>query len=348
MESAVKILNQTAEPSTYLSSLNNIICGDSYELIKQIPSNTIDLVITSPPYFKQRDYGSELGTEDALEKYILALLKIFRECVRVVKPTGSIVFNLGDKYEESSLLLVPYRFAIAATDKFDVQLVNEITWVKSNPTPRQFKRRLVSSTEPFFHFVKSANYQYFVDEFSKREETAKTNGNGGTNVGKTYFELIEKSELTAEQKELARLRLSEIIEEVRSGKIQGFRMKIRGIHSEPFGGQDGGRKIQLDRNGFTLIRIHGNPLKKDVITSSVESLKNAPHPAIYPVSIVEEFLNLLTQEGDIVLDPFIGAGSTAIAAIKRNRNFIGFDINADYCEYARKRIEQATQQQKLF
>lgn len=348
MESVVKTLNQTAESATYLPFLNKIICGDNAELIKQIPANTIDLVITSPPYFKQRDYGSELGTEDALEKYILALLKIFRECARVVKSTGSIVFNLGDKYEESSLLLVPYRFAIAATDKLDVQLVNEITWVKTNPTPRQFKRRLVSSTEPFFHFVKSANYQYFVDEFSKREETAKTNGNASANIGRTYFELIEKSELTTEQKELARLRLSEIIEEVRGGKIQGFRMKIRGIHSEPFGGQDGGRKIQLDKNGFTLIRIHGNPLKKDVITSSVESLKNVPHPAIYPVAIVEEFLNLLTQEGDIVLDPFVGAGSTAIAAIKKNRNFIGFDINTDYCNYAQKRIEQATQQKKLF
>ncbi len=348
MESVVKTLNQKVAPAEYLPFLNKIICGDNAELIKQIPGNTIDLIITSPPYFKQRDYGSELGTEDALEKYILALLKILRECVRVIKPTGSIVFNLGDKYEESSLLLVPYRFAIAATDALGVQLVNEITWVKTNPTPRQFKRRLVSSTEPFFHFVKSANYQYFIDEFSKRQETSKTNVNGGTNVGKSYFELIEKSKLTTEQKKLARLRLIEIIEEVRSGKIQGFRMKIRGIHSEPFGGQDGGRKIQLDKNGFTLIRIHGNPLKKDVITNSVESLKDCPHPAIYPSSIVEEFLNLLTKENDIVLDPFIGAGSTAIAAIKKNRNFIGFDINAEYCKFAQKRIEQATHQQKLF
>ena len=348
MESVAQTLNRTAEPATYLPFLNKIICGDNAELIKQIPGNTIDLVITSPPYFKQRDYGSELGTEDALEKYILALLKIFRECVRVIKPTGSIIFNLGDKYEESSLLLVPYRFAIAATDKLDVQLVNEITWVKSNPTPRQFKRRLVSSTEPFFHFVKSENYNYFIDEFFKREETSKMNGNANTNIGKSYFELIEKSELTSEQKELARLRLSEIIEEVRGGKIQGFRMKIRGIHSEPFGGQDGGRKIQLDKNGFTLIRLHGNHLKKDVIASSVESLKDCPHPAIYPSSIVEEFLNLLTKENDVVLDPFIGSGSTAIAAIKKNRNFIGFDINAKYCEYAQKRIEQATLQQRLF
>lgn len=328
--------------------LNRIVCGDSKQLLRQIPDESVDVVITSPPYYKQRDYGAGLGNEKTCEEYIENLLQIFRECIRVTKQTGSIIFNLGDKYEESSLLLVPYRFAIQATEKFNVKLVNAITWVKSNPTPRQFKRRLVSSTEPFFHFIKSENYNYFVDEFQRRDKTGKTNGNTNTNVGKTYFELIEKSKLTTAQKELARHRLTEIIEEVRDGKIEGFRMKIRGVHSEPFGGQEGGRKIQLDKNGFTLIRIYGNPLKKDVITSSVESLKNAPHPAIYPVSIVEEFLNLLTEENDIVLDPFIGSGSTAVASIKKNRNFIGFDINAEYCEYARKRIEQATLQQKLF
>ena len=65
------------------------------------------------------------------------------------KNDGSIVFNIGDKYQDSNLLLVPYRFALAATETGLVKLVNEVTWVKRNPTPRQFRRRLVSSTEPF-------------------------------------------------------------------------------------------------------------------------------------------------------------------------------------------------------
>lgn len=338
----------TAKPASYLPFFNQIVCGDSAELLRQIPANTIDLVITSPPYFNQRDYGSRLGAENAIEEYIATLLKIFRECVRVIKPTGSIIFNLGDKYEESSLMLVPYRFAIAATATCEVKLVNEITWIKSNPTPRQFKRRLVSSTEPFFHFVKSESYNYFPDEFMRRQEAEKTNDNAGENVGKKYFELIEKSDLTTQQKELAKLRLSETIEEVRCGTIQGLRMKIRGIHAEPFGGQDGGRKIQLERNGFTIIRLHGNPLKKDAIQMPVESLKECPHPAIYPVQIVEELLNLLTRPDDLVLDPFVGSGSTAVAAIKKQRNFIGLDINAGYCKYACERIAEATQQQNLF
>lgn len=329
---------------------NEIVCGDSAVLLKSIPANSIDLIITSPPYFQQREYdGGGVGNEKKPDEYIAALMNIFRECVRVIKPTGSIVFNVGDKYEDSSLLLMPYRFAIAATEQCGVALVNNVTWVKSNPTPRQFKRRLVSSTEPFFHFVKSQEYKYFLDEFLKPTEEPKTNGNGtGENVGKKYFSLIQQSTLTSKQKEMAKNALEEVIEEVRNGEIQGFRMKIRGIHSEPFGGQDGGRKIQLDKNGFTIIRIYGNPLKKDAITAPVESLKNCPHPAVYPVKIVDEFIKLLTQKGDIVLDPFVGSGSTAVSAFQNERVYIGFDISEEYCLYAQKRLSSVKHQLSLW
>ncbi len=331
---------------------NEIVCGDSTDLLKLIPADSVDLVITSPPYFQQREYdGGGVGNEKKPDDYISALMKIFRECVRVIKPTGSIVINIGDKYEDSSLLLMPYRFAIAATEQCGVTLVNNVTWVKSNPTPRQFKRRLVSSTEPFFHFVKSQNYKYFIDEFLKPADEPKPNGNGngtGENVGKKYFLLIEQSTLTPKQKEMARNALEEVIEEVRNSEIQGFRMKIRGIHSEPFGGQEGGRKIQLDKNGFTIIRIYGNPLKKDVITTPVESLKNCPHPAIYPVKIVDEFVKLLTQKGDVVLDPFVGSGSTSVAAFQNERAYIGFDISEEYCLYAQKRLSSVKHQLSLW
>jgi len=94
--------------------LNKIYCGDCNELLKNIPSNSMDLVITSPPYFQQREYGggNGIGNEKTVEEYIENMIKVFRECVRVTKKTGSIVFNLGDKYIDGNLLLVPYRFAI--------------------------------------------------------------------------------------------------------------------------------------------------------------------------------------------------------------------------------------------
>jgi len=324
--------------------VNKIICGNCLELIKEIPSSSVNLIITSPPYFKQRDYGGyekEIGNENRAEEYVENLLKLFYECFRVIKNDGSIVFNIGDKYENSSLLLVPYRFAIEVLNKLPVKLVNDITWVKLNPTPRQFRRRLVSSTEPFFHFVKSDDYYYNIDEFMNLLDKSRTKRNGnGNNLGKKYFGLIENSELSEEQKRRAIKELEEVIEEVKSGKLYSFRMKIKGIHSLPFGGQEGGRKTQILKKGFTIIKLHGNSIKRDVIESPVETIKGAKHPAIYPEYIIQELLKLLTREGDIVLDPFMGSGTTAFACKKLRRNYIGFDINPGYCESAVNNLKE--------
>jgi site-specific DNA-methyltransferase (adenine-specific) len=319
--------------------VNQILCGDNLELIRELPNDSVNLVITSPPYFQQRDYGAGgMGNENELTEYLETLKTLFAECVRVITPDGSIVFNLGDKYADSSLLLVPYRFAIAVTEAFPVRLVNAITWVKQNPTPRQFRRRLISSTEPFFHFVKTDNYYYDIDAFLAADnETAKPK-NGNANIGKRYFDLIETSSLTPEQKRKARADLTEAILEVQRGEIAGLRMKIKGIHAEAFGGQEGGRKIQMDKQGYTIIRLLGNKMKRDVIETPVETVKGCPHPAIYPVGIVQEFLRLLTRPGDVVLDPFMGSGSTAVACLEFGRHYIGYEISPQYCAFARQRL----------
>ena len=330
--------------------INQILCGDNLELIQKLPDCSIQLVITSPPYFQQRDYGGGMGNETEVSEYINKLLCIFRECVRVVKDDGSIVFNVGDKYIDSNLLLVPYRFALAATETGLVKLVNEVTWVKRNPTPRQFRRRLVSSTEPFFHFAKSDNYFYDLKAFLASENTQKRqNRKGSTKLGQRYFELIAESELSKTEKITARKELTEVIQEVLQGQIHDFRMKIRGIHAEPFGGQIGGRTLQLKNKGFTIIRMHGNKLKRDVIETSVAAVKGNKHPAIYPVEVVEEFLHLLTLPGSLVLDPFMGSGSTAIACKKTGRHYIGYDINTEYCEHARQRVSDTrSEEPRLF
>ena len=329
---------------------DRIICGDSVEVLKQIPSNSVDLVITSPPYYKQRDYGGiGIGNEKTVEEYIDNLIIVFKECVRVVKNTGSIVFNIGDKYENGNLLLVPYRFAIEATKRTGVKLINEVTWVKLNPVPKQDRKKLVPSTEPFFIFVKSNKYYFDKDGFLSHIDTLKNlkKKRNGNNIGKKYFDLIEESDLTEEQKKLAKMELMKVIQEVKDGKIEGFRMKIKGIHAMPYGGQEGGRKIHIERDGFTIIRIHGKSIKRDIIESPVETIKGNIHPAVYPEYVIQEFLKLLTREGDVVLDPFFGSGTTGAVAKKMGRHFIGIEINPEYCEYARKRVSQIRREQAL-
>ena len=109
---------------------NKIIQGDSLQILKGMKSNSVDLVITSPPYFQQRDYGngnSGIGNEETEKQYLENLLAIFFESVRVTKTTGAIVYNLGDKYINGGLSLLPYKFAIQAIESKKVFLINDIT-----------------------------------------------------------------------------------------------------------------------------------------------------------------------------------------------------------------------------
>jgi len=331
---------------------NDIIWGDSLTTLKTLDCNTIDVTITSPPYFQQRNYGNErgIGNEPNLIEYINNLLAVFSECVRVTKETGTIVFNLGDKYIDGSLALLPYQFAIKAIESKQVFLINQLTWSKLNPTPRHDKCRLIQATEPFFIFAKSKNYYFntnnyltHLDQINKQNKSKPSD-----KLGKRYFTLIEQAHLTTIQKENARAALQATILAVHQGKIDSFRMKIKGIHKEAYGGIEGGRKSQICYNGFTIIKILGNKLKKDVIESPVETAKNNDHPAIYPLYIIQELIKLLSEEGGIILDPFCGSGTTCVAAKNLHRRYLGIEINSHYVELAKKRVQQTDLTEELF
>ena len=322
--------------------IDKVILGDCRENLKKIPDCSADLVLTSPPYYHQRDYGATEGTigqEKNVDEYIENLEEVFCECLRIIKASGSIVFNIGDKYENGSLLLVPYLFAHRMLTCTNAKLLNVVTWVKPNPQPRQFQRRLVSSTEPFFHFVKSPSYKYFRDKFNNENGTRTLIANGQSKVGKGYIELIKASDLSEEQKKLAFKELEEVMSEVRQGKIFSFRMKIRGIHSAAYGGYEGGRKNHIKTKGFTIIRMFGKPMKRDVIESPILNLRYVHHPAIYPERVVKEIINLTTEVNDLVVDPFLGSGTTAVVAKQMGRHFTGYEINPEYCEIAENRIK---------
>jgi site-specific DNA-methyltransferase (adenine-specific) len=325
-------------------SNNNILCGDCGEILRDLPSNSVDLVITSPPYFQQREYGNGngIGNEKTVDDYVQKIVSVFRQCVRVTKNTGTIVFNLGDKYVNGNLLLVPYRFAIEIQKLNVVKLINELTWVKLNPTPKQDPRKLISSTEPFFIFAKSNDYYFDRDAFLEyRDKYCNGNKKKPSNdLGKKYYDLIDNSDLSHDQKELARKELEEVIMDVKKGLLESFRMKIKGIHALPYGGQAGGRLTQIKTKGFTIIKIYGNSIRRDIIESTVESIKGNIHPAVYPEFIVQEIIKLLTKEHDVVLDPFLGSGTTAVVAKRLKRNYIGIEIHPEYVDYAAQRINE--------
>ncbi len=322
-----------------LDSNHQILCGDNRDIIPNIPDRSIDLVITSPPYFQQREYSSlGLGNESGVDEYLDNIIQTLRQITRVMKPTGNIVYNMGDKIVAGSLRLVPYRFAIRVIDELGLRLVNDITWIKRNPTPHQFQRRLTNSAEPFFHFALGGQYYYDRAAFQPDKEKARRS-KPTRKLGSRYRDLIETSDLTAQQRASAHMALDQVIQDVRNGDIHSFRMKIRGIHAPAYGGQDGGRKMHIERDGFTIIRISGQRMKKDIIESPVESLPGNGHPAIFPVAVIREIIRLLSPPGGCVLDPYLGSGSTSVAALLEDRTSIGIDISPAYCDSATARIE---------
>lgn len=314
-----------------------IILGDSREVVPRVADGSVDLVVTSPPYFQQREYSSPgLGNEETVGEYLDNILAVLSETARAMKPSGNIVYNMGDKIAGGGLQLVPYRFAIRAVDELGLRLVNDITWVKSNPTPHQFARRLVNSTEPFFHFALSGDYYHDRHAFQPGEKARR--GKPTPKLGSRYRELIETSDLSAAERKAAHEALDEVISEVWDGAIHSFRMKIRGIHAPAYGGQNGGRKMHIERDGFTVIRISGDPMKKDVIENPVESLPGNGHPAVFPVRLVREIIRLLSPPGGTVMDPYMGSGSTMVAALKEGRGCVGIDISQKYCDMAFERL----------
>jgi site-specific DNA-methyltransferase (adenine-specific) len=93
--------------------------------------------------------------------------------------------------------------------------------------------------------------------------------------------------------------------------------------------------------------MKGEPLKKDVIECPILNLKFVGHPAIYPEYIIHELLNLLTERNDIVVDPFLGSGTTCAVAKKMQRRYVGIDINPKFCKIASERVENTAVQAQI-
>ena len=314
-----------------------VIKGDSKDVLPTLGPHSVDLVVTSPPYFQQRSYSAAgIGNESTVDEYLDALVETFASLLFILKPEGNIVYNLGDKYSDGGLMLVPYRFAMRIIDEMGLILVNDITWVKQNPVPHQFNRRLISSTEPFFHFARNTSYYHDRDAFMPDKTVPRSKPS--KRLGQTYRGLIEQSDLDARQRAKAHAELDKAITDVKNGTIHSFRMKIRGIHAPAYGGQEGGRKIRMERDGFTIIRISGNRMKRDVIESPVGSLKGNGHPAIFPEQVIREVIRLLSPPGGVVLDQYVGSGTTLVSALKEGRNCIGIDISEEYCKAATARV----------
>lgn len=135
--------------------------GNAIEKLKELEDESVDCVITSPPYYNLRDYGvkSQIGGETTIQAYIDNLLEVFSEVRRVLKPTGNCWLNLGDTYKNKQALLIPHRVAIALQNDGWI-IRQDIVWAKTNPMPEPSKDRCVRAHEYIFLLSKKKKYYF--------------------------------------------------------------------------------------------------------------------------------------------------------------------------------------------
>ena len=142
----------------------HIYQGNCIDVLKDMPSESIDCVVTSPPYWGLRNYQEEeqLGLEETPEEFVANLVKVFSEVKRVLKSSGSLWLNLGDTYYNKSLAGIPFRvaFALQADGWY---LRQDIIWAKNNCMPESVKDRCTKSHEYIFLLTKSPKYFYDID-----------------------------------------------------------------------------------------------------------------------------------------------------------------------------------------
>jgi site-specific DNA-methyltransferase (adenine-specific) len=309
--------------------LDCIVRGDALKVLKRLPSESIDCVVTSPPYWSLRDYGvtGQLGLEESPDMYIERLCSIFDEIRRVLKKAGTCWVVLGDAYATRSsktgkagkhpqpilspastralmfnrplaqipskcLVQLPARFALAMTGRGWI-LRNEIVWHKPNCLPQSVRDRFTVNFEKIFFFVKERHY-YFRQQFEP---------------------------LQGRSRMLHRL----MNPEGRHKRIYGDRY-ISAIN--PKTAEASRRRVlRRGRNKRAVWRVAVRPFHGD-------------HFAVFPPELVETPIKAGCPKGGVVLDPFMGSGTTALVARRLGRKFIGIELNQDYVSLSRGRLEK--------
>lgn len=302
--------------------MDKIITGNAIEVLKELPDCSADCCITSPPYLGLRDYGvsGQLGLENSLEAYINRLTDIFREVRRVLKNDGTLWLNIGDSYVSSNseysnckrkdLIGAPWLLAFALRND-GWYLRQDIIWEKPNAMPESVKDRCTKSHEYIFLFSKQSKY-YFDYEAIKEPAVGFNNivpaGSKGT--------LRPNSRL-------------------RKGNSRTFRGG--GVYTK---GQSFNNSAEIMRESHgNNENMTGLRNKRSVWTVATQGYKEA-HFATFPEKLIEPCVLAGSRDGGIILDPFIGSGTTAVVAKKHNRGFIGIELNPEYVEMAKRRLEE--------
>lgn len=289
--------------------VDSFITGYCEDVLINFPDDSVDFIITSPPYTDQRSYGStchKIKSDD----YIDWILPKIIEFKRVLKSNGSFVLNINNRVEYNFEQLFIYELVLKICNEVGFNLVRDYIWYNPSSPPNAYSRgtlgRTKKSHEHCFWFSKSDDWTFNMDP-----------------IRKPYSKDMEK---------------------YLKGKGKGNRSKNTRPSTHTFdcekvwknyGGADPGSVI-----------VCGNSGSRDPVFQMFRDL-GIKHPARFPKKLVEFFIKSGTNEGDLVLDPFSGSGTTAVVCDELNRHWIGIDCNPDYNRVAKRRLDKERENREL-
>ena len=358
--------------------INKIYQEPCIETISRMPDNFLDCVITSPPYWQLRDYGYEgqWGLEPTYQQYLEHLWSLMDAIYPKLKDGGTVWVNLGDTYGSKSggmnngnmgkknnwtqtvtqtkvidkcLLLIPHRFGIGCIERNWI-MRNDCIWAKRNGMPESVTDRFSKKHEYFFFMVKSEKYYFDLDAIRDEQKQVSIE-RAMRGVSETNKWIDGPDGQTPHGLSQPR---------------QNITTKIPKEQAEMFGSPRARQHRNIKGNmtdsgltrttaGLSLKTAEEKQNPKGKNPGSVSDFWDIPtrpssekHYASYNDSLLVKPILAGCPKDGIIYDPFMGTGSTAEAAIRAGRNYIGSEMSEDYCQIAERRLQPFLMQTTLF
>ncbi|HUY48099.1 MAG TPA: site-specific DNA-methyltransferase [Streptosporangiaceae bacterium] len=334
-----------------------VYVGDARDVLAQLPADSADCIVTSPPYWGKRDYGvrGQYGREPDLAAYVETLRAVFRDVRRVLAGDGTCWLNLGDSYTEAggsatglhaylgaglagrhaagmaakNLLGLPWQVALALQDDGWI-IRNAIVWHKPNAMPESVRDRLNCRYEMVFLLVKSRHYWFDLDPIRVPHATVRPSGSSASQRGRSGTRRPPGMPVTGRHPGDGK----------RSGNRPGGN-RPSGNHQQKYGPHTrevvGARRYGTGRRG----RGHPNGRNPGDVWSIPTRPYRGPHFAAFPVDLPAQCVKAGCKPGGMVLDPFCGTGTTGIAALALGRHFTGIELNPAFAALAAERLRHA-------
>ena len=300
-----------------------IFLGDAIEILKTVPDATAHTCVTSPPYFGLRDYGvdGQIGLEETVEEYIEKLVAVFREVHRVLRPDGTLWLNIGDSYATRSGAQPPTntRNKLGHTEK---------------KVPLGFKYKDLIGIPWRLAFALQADGWYLRDDIIWHKTNAMPEAVTDRPTRAHEYIFLFSTQPTYYYD-------ADAIKEPcgKKGNTPTFRGGGAYTMHRSF---NNGSKVERETHG-NIPNESGLRNKRDVWSVATAQFKEA-HYATFPPELIRPCILAGCPEGGIAIDPFFGSGTTGVVATQENRRFIGIEINPNYADLSRRRIEETERQ----